>query len=110
MMHIYHITQGYCLGLIQFLLYCSLLIQKGQKYINELKTATYFLHHELGVALSTSNNHVHPDPHGFRRGSDHIINSVVSLYAEGERGIWALDQRQEENSETGHVLKTEQKC
>lgn len=68
--------------------------------MNEVKTATYFLHHELGVAFSTSNNHVHPDPHGFRRGSDHIINPVVSLYAEGEGGIWALDQGQEEDSQT----------
>lgn len=81
--------------------------------MNELKTATYFLHHELGVALSTSNNHIHPDPHGFGRGSDHIINSVVSLYAEGERGIWALDQRRGDRKKTvrlGMFLKTEQKC
>lgn len=59
---------------------------------NELKTATCFLHHELGVALSASDNHIHPDPHGFGRGGNHIINSVMSLYAEGKRGIWALEQ------------------
>lgn len=67
--------------------------------MNELKTDTSFLYHELGVALSTSDNHIHPDPHGFGRGSDHVINSVVSLHTEGKRGIWALDQTREENSE-----------
>lgn len=65
-----------------------------------MKTATRFLHHELCVALSTGDNHIHPDPHGFGRGSNHIINSVVSLHTEGKRGIWALDQGQEANSET----------
>lgn len=70
------------------------------KYIDKLKTATGFLHHELGVALSASDYHIHPDPHGFGRGSNHVINSVVSLHAEGKRGIWALDQGQEVNSET----------
>lgn len=51
------------------------------------------LHHELGVSLRTCDNHIHPDPHGLRRGSHHVVDPVVSLYTEGQGGIWALRER-----------------
>lgn len=40
------------------------------------------LHHELGVSFSTGDDHVHPDPHGLRRGGDHVVDPIVSLHTE----------------------------
>lgn len=51
------------------------------------------LHHELGVALSACDDHIHPDPHGLRRGGDHVVDPVVSLHAEGQGGVRALGER-----------------
>lgn len=45
---------------------------------------TPLLHHELGVSLSTCDDHIHPDPHGLRGRSNHVVDSVVSLYTEGQ--------------------------
>lgn len=53
------------------------------------------LHHELGVSLSACDDHIHPDPHGLRRGSNHVVDSVMSLYTEGEGRVWALRERKE---------------
>ena len=44
---------------------------------------TASLHHELGVSFSTCDYHIHPDPHCLRGRSDHVVDSVVSLHAEG---------------------------
>lgn len=48
------------------------------------------LHHELGVSLRPRDNDIHPNPHGLGRGGDHVVDPVVSLHAEGQRGIRAL--------------------
>lgn len=48
------------------------------------------LHHEMHVSLSTRNNHIHPDTHGLGRRSHHVVNPIVGLHAEGQRGVGAL--------------------
>ena len=56
-------------------------------------TTTPSLHHELGVSFSTSDNYIHPDPHGLRRGRDHVVDSVMSFNTEGQGGVWTLKER-----------------
>lgn len=55
-----------------------------------LNLATKSLHHELSVSLRPRDNDVHPNPHGLRRGGDHVVDPVVSLNAEGQGGIRTL--------------------
>lgn len=66
---------------------------KATKSLSWPTIPALYLHHELGVSLCTCDNHIHPDPHGLRRGSDHVVDSVMSLYTEGQGGIWALKER-----------------
>lgn len=53
-------------------------------------TTTPSLHHELSVSLSTCDDYIHPDPHSLRRGSNHVVDPVVSLHTEGQGGVWTL--------------------
>lgn len=50
-----------------------------------------FLVHELRVPLRSRDDHVHPDPHGLGRRGHHVIEAVVGLDAEGQRGVGALE-------------------
>lgn len=54
---------------------------------------TSSLHHEMGVSLSTCDDYIHPDPHGLRRGSNHVVDPVMSLNTEGQGGVWTLKER-----------------
>lgn len=62
---------------------------RGMEIKSETKPAKS-LHHELGVSLRPRDNDIHPNPHGLGRGRDHVVDPVVSLHAEGQRGIRAL--------------------
>lgn len=42
------------------------------------------LQQEVRVSFRAGDDHIHPDPHGFRRRRDHVVDSVVRLDAEGE--------------------------
>lgn len=46
--------------------------------------------HELRVSLGAGDDHVHPDPHGLGRRRHHVVEPVVGLHAEGQRGVGAL--------------------
>lgn len=74
---------------------------KATKSLSWATIPALYLHHELGVSLCTCDNHIHPDPHGLRRGSDHVVDSVMSLYTEGQGGIWALKERRNGDLKSG---------
>lgn len=47
--------------------------------------------HELRVALSSRYYDIHPNPHGLRRRSHHVVQAVVGFHTEGQRRVWALE-------------------
>ena len=59
------------------------------------------LHHELGVSLSSCDDYIHPDPHGLRRGSDHVVDPVVSLNTEGQGRVRTLEGEEHEDERKG---------
>ena len=48
------------------------------------------LHHELGVSFCARYYDVHPNPHGLRRGSHHVVDTVMGLHTERQGGVRAL--------------------
>lgn len=48
------------------------------------------LHHEVHVSFRPGDDDVHPDAHGVRGRSHHVVHAVVSLHAERQRGVGAL--------------------
>lgn len=63
--------------------------------------------HELRVAFRPRDDHVHPDPHGLCGRRHHEVKSVVSLDAEGEGGVRALQREKEAESERRVCVWTE---
>ena len=48
---------------------------------------------ELCVSLRPGDNDVHPNPHGLRRRSHHVVQPVMGLHTEGQRWVGALKVR-----------------
>lgn len=42
------------------------------------------LQQEVSVTFCPSHYNIHPDPHGFRRWGDHVVDSVMCLDTKGE--------------------------
>lgn len=57
------------------------------------------LHHEMHVSFCTRNNNIHPDTHGLRGRSHHVVHPIVGLHTEGQRGVGALGRGSECNFE-----------
>lgn len=57
------------------------------------------LHHEMHVSFSARNHNIHPDTHGLRRRSHHVVHPIGGLHAEGQRGVGALGRGGECNFE-----------
>lgn len=53
------------------------------------------LHHEMHVSFSARNHNIHPDTHGLRRRSHHVVHPIRGLHTEGQRGVGALGRRGE---------------
>lgn len=51
--------------------------------------------HELRVALRPRHYDIHPDPHGLRGRSHHVVEAVVGFHTEGQRWIRALEDRRQ---------------
>ena len=47
--------------------------------------------HKLRVALGPCDDDVHPDAHGLGRGGHHVVEPVVGLHTECQRGVGALE-------------------
>ena len=59
------------------------------------------LHHELSVSFCSGDDHIHPDPHGLRRRSYHVVDSVMSLHTEGQGRVWTLKEKKEKEDIDG---------
>lgn len=48
------------------------------------------LHHEVHVSFGARHDNVHPDTHGLRRRSHHVVHTIMGLHTESQRRIGAL--------------------
>ena len=76
-------------------------LPKQSPYVNVRKSPV--LVHELRVALGSGYYNVHPYPHGLRGRGHHVVESVMSLHTEGQRGIGALGLEERERSKVSNM-------
>lgn len=53
--------------------------------------APLLLQHEVSVAFCACNNDIHPDPHGFWRRSNHVVDAVMGLNTESQQWVGTLE-------------------